>query len=154
MWNVPYQRCIESGLFIIKESIAKAKDGSEIISRTPMVTGKGQRYFISKFLETKDTEALAAITEEELKLQSETDLFAEDFKPQLTTEELNSLDAEAKEVSQNLQAGSSMQDATTDNDTADELGSIDNTADDLGPIEEPEDELESINNDNLEAIGA
>ena len=154
MWNVPYQRCIESGLFIIKESIAKAKDGSEIISRTPMVTGKGQRYFISKFLETKDQEALAAITEEELKLQSETNLFAEDFKPQLTTEELNSLDAEAKEVSQNLQAGSSMQDATTDNDTADELGSIDDTADDLGPIEEPEDELESINNDNLEAIGA
>ena len=47
-----------------------------------------------------------------------------------------------------------MQDATTDNDTADELGSIDDTADDLGPIEEPEDELESINNDNLEAIGA
>ena len=154
MWNVPYQKCIESGLFIIKESIAKAKDGSEIISRTPMVTGKGQRYFISKFLETKDAEALAAITEEELKLQSETDLFAEDFKPQLTTEELNSLDAEAKEVSQNLQAGSSMQDATTDNDTADELGSIDDTADDLGPIEDPEDELESINNDNLEAIGA
>ena len=67
MWNVPYQRCMESGLFIIKESIAKAKDGSEIISRTPMVTGKGQRYFISKFLETKDAEALAAITEEELK---------------------------------------------------------------------------------------
>ena len=49
MRNVPYQKCIESGLFIIKESIAKAKDGSEIISRTPMVTGKGQRYFISKF---------------------------------------------------------------------------------------------------------
>ena len=44
----------------------KNADGTEYISRTPMVTGKGQRYFISKFLETKDEEALAAISEEEL----------------------------------------------------------------------------------------
>ena len=131
MWNVPFQRCIESGLFIIKESITKAKDGSEIISRTPMVTGKGQRYFISKFLETKDAEALAAITEEELKLQSETNLFAEDFKPQLTAEELNALDAEAQEVATNLQED-------------DELEAINDTTDDLGPIEDAADELESI----------
>ena len=54
----------------------KNADGTEFISRTPMVTGKGQRYFISKFLETKDEEALAAITEEELKLQREDNLFA------------------------------------------------------------------------------
>ena len=131
MWNVPFQRCIESGLFIIKESIAKAKDGSEIISRTPMVTGKGQRYFISKFLETKDAEALAAISEEELKLQSETNLFAEDFKPQLTAEELNALDAEAQEVATTLQED-------------DELEAINDTTDDLGPIEDAADELESI----------
>ena len=131
MWNVPFQRCIESGLFIIKESITKAKDGSEIISRTPMVTGKGQRYFISKFLETKDAEALAAITEEELKLQSETNLFAEDFKPQLTAEELNALDAEAQEVATTLQED-------------DELEAINDTTDDLGPIEDAADELESI----------
>ena len=131
MWNVPYQKCIESGLFIIKESIAKAKDGSEIISRTPMVTGKGQRYFISKFLETKDAEALAAITEEELKLQSETNLFAEDFKPQLTAEELNALDAEAQEVATTLQED-------------DELEAINDTTDDLGPIEDAAYELESI----------
>ena len=131
MWNVPFQRCIESGLFIIKESITKAKDGSEIISRAPMVTGKGQRYFISKFLETKDAEALAAITEEELKLQSETNLFAEDFKPQLTAEELNALDAEAQEVATTLQED-------------DELEAINDTTDDLGPIEDAADELESI----------
>ena len=131
MWNVPFQRCIESGLFIIKESITKAKDGNEIISRTPMVTGKGQRYFISKFLETKDAEALAAITEEELKLQSETNLFAEDFKPQLTAEELNALDAEAQAVATTLQE-------------ADELEAINDTPDDLGPIEDAADELESI----------
>ena len=145
MWNVPYQKCIESGLFIIKESIAKAKDGSEIISRTPMVTGKGQRYFISKFLETKDAEALAAITEEELQLQREDDLFAStnadsgsngDYKPQLTAEELNALDAEAKEV-------------------AAALGEVD----DLEPLDKAHNELESINNtdndtgsDELEGI--
>ena len=145
MWNVPYQKCIESGLFIIKESIAKAKDGSEIISRTPMVTGKGQRYFISKFLETKDAEALAAITEEELQLQREDDLFAStnadsgsngDYKPQLTAEELNALDAEAKEVAAAL-----------------------GEADDLEPLDKAHNELESINNtdndtgsDELEGI--
>ena len=129
MWNVPYQKCIESGLFIIKESIAKAKDGSEIISRTPMVTGKGQRYFISKFLETKDAEALAAITEEELQLQREDDLFAStnadsgDYKPQLTAEELNALDAEAKEVAAAL-----------------------SEVDDLEPLDKAHNELESINN--------
>ena len=48
--------------------------GKELITRTPMVTGKGQRYFISKFLETKDEEALAAINEEELMLQSKDNL--------------------------------------------------------------------------------
>ena len=137
MWNVPYQKCIESGLFIIKESIAKAKDGSEIISRTPMVTGKGQRYFISKFLETKDAEALAAITEEELQLQREDDLFAStnadsgsngDYKPQLTAEELNALDAEAKEVAAAL-----------------------GEADDLEPLDKAHNELESINNAGSDA---
>ncbi len=133
MWNVPYQKCIESGLFIIKESIAKAKDGSEIISRTPMVTGKGQRYFISKFLETKDQEALAAITEEELKLQSETNLFAEDFKPQLTTEELNSLDAEAEAVANSELNGNN-----------DELEPIDNENEELESIDAASDELEAI----------
>ena len=66
MWNVPYQKCIERGLFIIKENVSKNADGTEFISRTPMVTGKGQRFFISKFLQTKDEEALAAISKEEL----------------------------------------------------------------------------------------
>ena len=143
MWNVPYQRCIESGLFIIKESVSKNADGTEFISRTPMVTGKGQRYFISKFLETKDEEALAAITEEELKLQREDNLFASgnvdygnnsnygDYKPQLTVEELNALDAQAKEVEAAL-----------------------NDVDELEPLNEANNELESINDaDNDTASG-
>ena len=122
----------------------KNADGTEFISRTPMVTGKGQRYFISKFLETKDEEALAAITEEELKLQREDNLFAcgnvdygnnsnyGDYKPQLTAEELNALDAQAKEV-------------------AAALGEVD----DLEPLDKAHNELESINNtgsDELEGI--
>ena len=152
MWNVPYQKCIESGLFIIKESIAKAKDGSEIISRTPMVTGKGQRYFISKFLETKDQEALAAITAEELKLQSETDLFADsgnDFKPQLTADELNALDAEAEAVANNIVKSDELEAIDNDN-----LESIDNNPDEeLEPIDDASDELEAIDSNNeLEAI--
>ena len=152
MWNVPYQKCIESGLFIIKESITKAKDGSEIISRTPMVTGKGQRYFISKFLETKDQEALAAITAEELKLASETDLFAEDgndFKPQLTADELNALDAEAEAVANNIVKSDELEDIDNDN-----LESIDNNQDEeLEPIDDASDELEAIDSNNeLEAI--
>lgn len=72
MWNIPYQRCVDAGLFIIKESVATSpRDGREYITRTPMVTGKGQRYFISKFLQTKDAEALAAIDEEELRLTAD-----------------------------------------------------------------------------------
>ena len=126
MWNVPYQRCIESGLFIIKESVSKNADGTEFISRTPMVTGKGQRYFISKFLETKDEEALAAITEEELKLQREDNLFAStgDYKPQLTVEELNALDAQADEAEAAL-----------------------NDVDELEPIKDENEELEAIADD-------
>ena len=139
MWNVPYQKCIESGLFIIKESIAKAKDGSEIISRTPMVTGKGQRYFISKFLETKDAEALAAITEEELKLQSETNLFAEDFQPQLTAEELNALDAEVQAVGNNLAAAEELEDIEyedlEDIDVTEELEDWDNASEELEALD-------------------
>ena len=137
MWNIPYQKCIESGLFIIKESVCKNPDGSEIISRTPMVTGKGQRYFISKFLETRDQEALAAISEEELKLQSEEDLFAtSDYKPQLTAEELNALDAQADEVEAALSGQDELEPLKDENE---ELEAI---ADDIGGV----DELESIAN--------
>lgn len=72
MWNMPYQRCVDAGLFIIKESVGTSpRDGREYITRTPMVTGKGQRYFISKFLETKDEEALAALDAEELRLAAD-----------------------------------------------------------------------------------
>ena len=48
--NMPTQRSLESGLFEIKESTIQNPDGSVRITRTPKVTGKGQVYFVNKFL--------------------------------------------------------------------------------------------------------
>lgn len=49
-WNTPTQRAMEMGLFEIKERTHSNPDGSIIISKTTKVTGKGQQYFITKFL--------------------------------------------------------------------------------------------------------
>ena len=49
-YNMPTQRYIEQGLFEIKESSLVNPDGSVRITRTPKVTGKGQVYFVNKFL--------------------------------------------------------------------------------------------------------
>ena len=51
--NMPTQRSMEMGLFEIKESTHQNPDGSVRITRTPKVTGKGQIYFINKFLGKK-----------------------------------------------------------------------------------------------------
>lgn len=48
--NMPQQRYIEQGLFEIKESNVQNPDGSVRITRTTKVTGKGQLYFVNKFL--------------------------------------------------------------------------------------------------------
>lgn len=50
-WNMPCQQYVEAGLFEIKESTHTQPDGVVRITRTPKVTGKGQIYFLSKFLE-------------------------------------------------------------------------------------------------------
>lgn len=47
--NVPTQRAMEQGLFRIKETAVTHSDGHVTITRTPKVTGKGQRYFIEVF---------------------------------------------------------------------------------------------------------
>lgn len=52
-YNMPTQRYIEQGLFEIKESNLVNPDGSVRITRTPKVTGKGQVYFVNKFLNSK-----------------------------------------------------------------------------------------------------
>ena len=48
--NMPIQRYVEMGLFEIKESNIQNPDGSVRITRTTKVTGKGQQYFVNKFL--------------------------------------------------------------------------------------------------------
>lgn len=49
-WNMPTQRSMEMGLFEVKESTVNNPDGSVSINKTTKVTGKGQQYFINKFL--------------------------------------------------------------------------------------------------------
>ncbi|WP_428839365.1 phage antirepressor KilAC domain-containing protein [Corynebacterium renale] len=49
-WNMPTQRSMDLGLFQIKETAVTHADGHVTVSKTPKVTGKGQRYFIDKFL--------------------------------------------------------------------------------------------------------
>lgn len=49
-WNMPTQRSMELELFEVKESTVNNPDGSVRINKTTKVTGKGQQYFINKFL--------------------------------------------------------------------------------------------------------
>ena len=49
-WNGPTQKAMELGLFEIKENTINNPDGSVRINKTTKVTGKGQQYFINKFL--------------------------------------------------------------------------------------------------------
>ena len=49
-WNMPTQRSMDMGLFEIKETAITHSDGHVTISKTVKVTGRGQRYFINKFL--------------------------------------------------------------------------------------------------------
>lgn len=49
-YNMPTQRYLDMGLFEIKESTSQNPDGSVRINRTTKVTGKGQVYFVNKFL--------------------------------------------------------------------------------------------------------
>ena len=48
--NMPIQRYVEQGLFEIKESNVQNPDGSVRITKTTKVTGKGQIYFVNKFI--------------------------------------------------------------------------------------------------------
>lgn len=52
-YNMPTQKSMEMKLFEIKERTINNPDGSLAITRTTLVTGKGQQYFINKFLDTK-----------------------------------------------------------------------------------------------------
>ena len=49
-YNMPKQKYVEQGLFEIKESTASNPDGSVRLTKTTKITGKGQLFFINKFL--------------------------------------------------------------------------------------------------------
>lgn len=48
--NMPMQKYVERGLFEVKESNIQNPDGSVRITRTTKVSGKGQIYFVNKFI--------------------------------------------------------------------------------------------------------
>lgn len=49
-YNMPTQKSMELELFEVKETTINHSDGHISISKTPKMTGKGQQYFINKFL--------------------------------------------------------------------------------------------------------
>ena len=48
--NNPTQKAMELGLFKVKERTINNPDGSVRLTRTTLVTGKGQQYFINRYL--------------------------------------------------------------------------------------------------------
>ncbi|APX72455.1 phage antirepressor [Companilactobacillus allii] len=49
-YNSPTQKSMDMGLFKIKESSHVNGNGVTVVTKTPKVTGRGQQYFINKFL--------------------------------------------------------------------------------------------------------
>lgn len=48
-YNMPTQRAMEMGLMEIKERTVVNPDGTVRLTKTPLVTGRGQIYFVNKF---------------------------------------------------------------------------------------------------------
>ena len=59
-YNMPTQISMEKGLFVIKETVIAHSDGHTSISKTPKVTGKGQQYFLNKFILKNNTQKQAS----------------------------------------------------------------------------------------------
>jgi phage antirepressor YoqD-like protein len=57
-YNSPTQKSMEMGLFKIKESSHVNGDGVTVVTKTPKITGKGQQYFVNKFLADQQLEIL------------------------------------------------------------------------------------------------
>lgn len=55
-YNMPTQRAMEMKIFEIKERTVNNPDGSSMITRTTLITGKGQQYFVNKLLNNKHPE--------------------------------------------------------------------------------------------------
>ena len=52
-WNMPTQRSMDMGLFEVKETSITHSDGHISVNKTVKVTGKGQIYFVNKFVPKK-----------------------------------------------------------------------------------------------------
>ena len=50
-YNMPTQKSMELGLMRVKETVITHSDGHTTVSKTTKITGKGQQYFINKFVE-------------------------------------------------------------------------------------------------------
>ena len=57
--NMPTQRYVADGLFQIKETVISNPDGSVRMTKTTKVTGKGQQYFLNKYLNDRTAELKA-----------------------------------------------------------------------------------------------
>ena len=53
--NMPKQKYVADGLFQIKETVISNPDGSVRMTKTTKVTGKGQQYFLNKYLKKEDS---------------------------------------------------------------------------------------------------
>lgn len=54
--NMPKQKYVANGFFQIKETVISNPDGSVRMTKTTKVTGKGQQYFLNKYLKNKAAE--------------------------------------------------------------------------------------------------
>lgn len=52
--NIPKQKYVANGFFQIKETVISNPDGSVRMTKTTKVTGKGQQYFLNKYLKNKE----------------------------------------------------------------------------------------------------
>lgn len=50
MWNMPTQRSLDLGVIVVKHGLRTGSSGEMRKTRTSKITGKGQIYFINKFL--------------------------------------------------------------------------------------------------------
>lgn len=70
-WNMPTQKSMELGLFEIKETNIQHADGHISINKTSKVTGKGQQYFINKFLNQECLTGQKGEPVEEIKIRED-----------------------------------------------------------------------------------
>lgn len=54
IYNIPNQQYVEQGLFELKKGVRSGSNGVLHTTITPKVTGKGQVYFVNKFLGNKE----------------------------------------------------------------------------------------------------